>query len=58
MTKEGYFKKVRAALAKRRASTGLTLSETLRVCHLQASGFSAVATANVLIAGRSIKLEA
>ena len=53
MTKENYFKKVRAALRQRDVSLDLNMAETLRVCRLQTSGFSPVSTAKVIIANRA-----
>ena len=52
MTKEHYFAKVRTALRSRGATRNLNMSETVRVCGLQQSGFSPVSAAKVIISGR------
>ena len=54
MVEATYFRKVRTALIYRCAERDLSVAEVLRVAHLQSSGFSPIAAANVLIATRSI----
>jgi hypothetical protein len=53
MTRQNYFKKVRAAMRLRDVRLDLNMAEILRVCRLQTSGFSPVSTAKLIIAERT-----